>query len=240
MHIKEAEIGPAIQVQSPDQHCEFCLELDNPTRSRFGHIYSSEISSRIIHKTEQFVVLPTLGQLFKGSLLILPKEHVETVACLDDDSIGSLVALIDTFCLKVSRYGLPVVFEHGAHCDTGHACGIYHAHVHLVPVPSSASCNELLEREYQLALNLEEAWRQLRNSRQYMLIRDTHRCSGYVSLNQISGAEYPSQYMRRRLVQHFNLNKHWDWRSYQSIEPWLIGTIKDYEMDRISRAQTNG
>src|SRR5688500_14214166 len=60
--------------------CEFCLELSKVELSRFGRTYRCAADSRLIAEQNGVVVMPTLGQLFTASLLILPQMHFETVA----------------------------------------------------------------------------------------------------------------------------------------------------------------
>ena len=50
--------------------CEFCDELKGAP-SRFRAIYAPEHASRIVATSQHFVAMPTLGQLFPGSLLVV-------------------------------------------------------------------------------------------------------------------------------------------------------------------------
>src|SRR5438094_806896 len=126
-----ALVSPARETSLiPLSRCEFCDELADPRSSRFGWIYAGKVHSRIIFNQDGFVVMPTLGQLFMGSLLILPSEHFETMAQLPASRVKSLVALLTQIERRMQPLGRPVLFEHGAKCSTGSGCGIYHAHMH--------------------------------------------------------------------------------------------------------------
>src|SRR5688572_7165034 len=111
--------------------CEFCTELTQDPNSRFKRLYSTQLPSRIIKRSDGFVVLPTLGQLFKGSLLVLPEEHVETFSSLSTEMLARLPDLLSELEVSTTRLGMPLIFEHGAKCFTGSGCGIYHAHMHI-------------------------------------------------------------------------------------------------------------
>ena len=56
-----------------DVTCDFCIEFHDFKKSKFAQIYGDK--RRIISSDKFFCVIPTIGQLFQGSLLILPKKH---------------------------------------------------------------------------------------------------------------------------------------------------------------------
>ncbi|MEW6412785.1 MAG: HIT family protein [Candidatus Zixiibacteriota bacterium] len=232
MDEQNVAVSTVMQERTSDVDCEFCVELDSPIRSRFARVYGETLASRVICETESFVALPTIGQLFKSSLLVLPKQHVETISSLEARDLKHLISLIDRLAGKVSTLGFPIVFEHGAKCGTGHGCGIYHAHVHIVPVPSQVDCGRLLGRHCQDTTDLIDAWLQLRNADNYLVARDTHGSTGLIDLRDSKDSDFPSQYMRRRLAELYGVQKSWDWRSYQTIEPWLIETVHKLRVDR--------
>lgn len=207
--------------------CEFCIELSAPKTSRFGQIYAGKADIRIIDQEEGFIAMPTLGQLFKGSLLILPLQHIETIAQVPSASIDSLFALLKRLEERLQSFGLPVLFEHGAKSNSGGGCGIHHAHFHLVPVPKPISWVDVLPDIAHRAKNLIDALTQLQQSDEYILFRDS---SGYTAFQEIadeqSRKQFPSQYFRRQLTQHFHRQQTWDWRAYTYQEPWLLETLE--------------
>ena len=104
-------------------NCEFCLEIAEPESTRFAKIYGDILSSRIVASTGNFVAMPTLGQLFEGSLLILPKRHVETFADLCDSEKFEALRLIEEMKRGVRQFGHAFLYEHGAKCISGGGCG---------------------------------------------------------------------------------------------------------------------
>lgn len=216
---------------NPSNHrvkgCEFCEELSNPSTSRFGQLYRGKATNRIIDQEEGFVAMPTLGQLFKGSLLILPVQHLETMAQVPSASIDSLFILIKRLEEQLQSFGLPVLFEHGAKYSNGGGCGIHHAHLHLVPLPKPINWDDILPYPAHRANNLIHALTQLQRSDEYVLFRDT---SGYVAFQEVTDEQsrkrFPSQYFRRQLTQHFHRKQAWDWRAYTYQEPWLLETLQ--------------
>jgi|GEM_PF-343988 diadenosine tetraphosphate (Ap4A) HIT family hydrolase len=205
--------------------CEFCTEITSPNHSRFHKIYNSKIDSRILYKHDGFAVMPTIGQLFKGSMLILPNEHYQTMAEIPVEMKNTLITIIKDIDVLLSTLGIPILFEHGAKCSTGSGCGIYHAHIHIVPVPSSISYKDVISTEAEIVRDLLDALQKLTFSDNYLIFRDT---AGEIALIQPSVLErtkYPSQYFRKKITEHFQLDIPWNWREYKETETLLTETI---------------
>lgn len=211
-------------------NCEFCDEVRDPGRSRFGSIYGPGLARTVIRQAG-FLVQPTLGQLFEGSMLILPEAHVETMAQLSSAETRSCLTIVEMVEKHLTAYGHPILFEHGARSAGGGGCGIYHAHFHLVPVPSlcPAMIEDLMPRigRPQVVSSLEEALNELRGVEEYLLLRDTSRQIGICEIPASMRGEVPSQFFRRALVAHYGLATPWDWRQYQ-VEPRLISTLRHF------------
>jgi diadenosine tetraphosphate (Ap4A) HIT family hydrolase len=219
--------------------CEFCQELTNPQHSRFSQMYAPLVNRRIVAEYGRFVAMPTIGQLFRGSLLILPRVHVETMASLSENGLALLDAFLMELKAVVSPTGPVVTFEHGARCTTGGGCGIYHAHVHLVPVPARVSAESLLSSQSSTehvkhAPSLGVAFGELRSSDQYLLIRDSDGRVSFLEPSSASQNQYPSQYFRRVLADHFRCGRPWNWRAYVDREPDLLDTIQMFEAVDVS------
>ena len=205
--------------------CEFCLEFGEHQASRFGRAYAGVSESRIIERHGGMVVLPTIGQLFAGSLLIMPLSHFETTAEMPERELSACLSLLSVFSERVRSFGEPVVFEHGARAGTGRSCGIYHAHVHLVPVPSDISIDNALPRAGADVATLEAAYEALGAEDTYLLFRDTYGGVRYVAGEAARSQEYGSQYFRKVLASYFQLSSPWDWRDSKGVEPRLIETL---------------
>jgi diadenosine tetraphosphate (Ap4A) HIT family hydrolase len=202
--------------------CEFCQEFSGGS-PRFDNLYGRVASSRIVARTDRFVALPTLGQLFAGSLLLLPIDHVETCGQLTVDARQELGELAAEMTLRVHEFGEPIVFEHGATEPTGGGCGIYHAHLHIVPVPEPTLAATLFPEHEAQALDLQGAWDALQGAHEYLLMS----AGGQTLYSDLDGqaGRYPSQFFRRRIADHFGLEAPWDWRAYTEIEPALLRTL---------------
>ena len=107
--------------------CVLCANLT-------GH-KSVEYWNRPLFESHNYVVLPSLGALVEGWLLIVPKSHFICVGAISQKLVEELHQLKTTLAqLLTPIYGPLVAFEHGPNrtsCDIG--CGVDHAHLHLVP-----------------------------------------------------------------------------------------------------------
>jgi len=113
-------------------YCRFIFTDGQANRER-------EIWNTVLFETENFLVVPTLGALVEGWLLIISRDHHLCTGAMP----ASLHMELETVVCEVSSlvddaYGSPTIFEHGP-CRAGDpiGCGIDHAHLHVVPLAFS-------------------------------------------------------------------------------------------------------
>lgn len=208
-------------------HCEFCNEFSDKTGNAFNQLYGKD-ARRIIDIEGDVVAIPSIGQIFPGSIMILPVDHYETMASSSKEVKHDSLKLLDRLTQKCNQFGLPLIFEHGAMCKTGGGCGIYHAHLHIVPVPHSVESHDLLPGSTSFHESLLEAFCAINNAEQYLLIQDT---SGKVASKILTSSDslcYPSQYFRQKVAQHFKSENPWDWKAYKR-EDSLWRTVECYK-----------
>ncbi len=204
--------------------CEFCNELTDFSSSRVGKIYAGHIENRIFAESENFVVMPTIGQIINGSLLILPRPHFETFSEIGNHlqlEAGSLIKKTGERYLK-NAY---LIFEHGAKKVTGSNCGVFHAHMHLVPFASEADMISLVGMNANSTLSLQNAWDELTYSNNYILASNSGGKVYYMQKNEVEKYRFSSQYFRKWLVEHGRTGKEWDWKKYNYVEQSLINTL---------------
>ena len=102
----------------------------------FCNLDFNKIENTIIYETESFRVIPSVGAFIDGYVLIVTKEHMSSLAELNDEQkkeYQNLVFKISEIFKKV--YGkTPILFEHGTpdiH-NSMSANSIIHAHSHIV------------------------------------------------------------------------------------------------------------
>lgn len=215
---------PNLDGASQDTTCEFCVELSRPRASRFWRNYHHVLPSRLAVESEDFVALPTMGQIFRGSVLILPRQHHEAFALIPETKRESLYPLLDIVAQVTSNLGHLVLFEHGARAHTEGGCGIYHAHLHIVPVPAPVLWPEILQIPASTAPSLESALRKVSQCDEYLLFHDTSGETAYITPQP--PLTFGSQYFRRALARHFAITRSWNWRDYPSEELWLMETYQ--------------
>jgi diadenosine tetraphosphate (Ap4A) HIT family hydrolase len=173
------------------------------------------------------VAIPTLGHLFPGYLLLVPKFHAERFADLDPSLSGEWKSLVQSY--DVFLQSPTLVYEHGALGFSGGACGIYHAHIHIVPLPRGIHTNEIFGDRFDerrlFPLKGIEALNELRSSIEYLFTRDSF--GEVIAATRKSATEpfFPSQFVRKRIVEIFNLSQPLDWRLSTPIEQTVLDTI---------------
>lgn len=207
--------------------CEFCDELDGGQSNAFTARYRHALASRVWLSSPSFVALPSLGQLAAGHTLIVPRRHVLSIGHLSADTDPELTLFKQRVADAIHRYGRAIWFEHGCVDElTNGGCGIYHAHLHAVPVTE--------EPEGVLA-KLGEQFRSAKVSGWRDLSSRVVAGSPYLYYETSFGDRYvfeipsplPSQFMRQLISG--NLGHHlWDWRA-ADFEPALVASVRDLQ-----------
>ena len=94
-------------------------------------------ATNIVYQTENFFVVPSLGQLgIEGYVLLCSKEHYAGVGSIPEDHESELERSLTLLrAIITDVYHSPVlIFEHGPRngCAKGGGC-FDHAHLHLLP-----------------------------------------------------------------------------------------------------------
>ncbi len=126
-----------------DYECSFCNEILGSNYNNFFNIYIENdfkkcgLNNRIVGETKNYLLMPMVGPLVPGYLLLLPKEHYSSFANMDEEQIEEAICIKNIVKkLFYKYYGKSVVFEHGAlnKLKKG-ACCSDHAHLHIVATP---------------------------------------------------------------------------------------------------------
>lgn len=119
----------------PDRASGYCPFCEAAELSRHDVAWFN----KPIYETPNFTVLPSLGAMVKGWLLVSPKQHVLNSSLISRELRSEFRDLLAYTREHVVRaFGSVAVFEHGASAEgslTG--CGLDHAHVHCVALPFS-------------------------------------------------------------------------------------------------------
>lgn len=190
----------------PDSsHCPYCRYLRNENKPTERTIYSSE----------HFFVIPTLGEFIFGYLLIIPYEHVMSVAELDLPTQKELLTVIDDvkYLLNLTYNSSScLVWENGTgNSGRGKAKdSIVHAHTHIAPSTLTAEKLEALSGFYFEKISTEELSKYDQHS--YLLVKDADN-AWRISSNP--SVYIPRQYVRQLLAEEYGLpGELWNWRLY--------------------------
>jgi diadenosine tetraphosphate (Ap4A) HIT family hydrolase len=193
-------------------NCCLCEEISSRT---FPGQYRSAypIDSRICHETDEFVVLPTVSPLCAGHVLILPRQHVSNLATLPEPARRALLACANsTVSVLAEHFGSDLYFfEHGV-AEAGLACGIDHAHLHILPL--SAATADAVELHIETDFPAHSADSLVQSLSSSTQVKTTSYLLHGASLNSMRmsfSESIPSQYMRR-LIADIQRRPEWDWK----------------------------
>ncbi|KAI3608385.1 hypothetical protein D8I24_1223 [Cupriavidus necator H850] len=202
-----------MELKKAHQDCVFCRELAGSRDTNFGRRYP-ELASRVIGQSNSLVAFPCIGQIMPGHFLVVPKQHDATFR---DASIRlmelqiELQALLEQVHKRIGAHeSESLYFEHGARNVTDGGCGIYHAHLHVVPNAGHIPPNLLFSFDTKTPnLSLEEAWMGVPGGESYVLVGSADH--GFFS--QPLEQPLPSQTLRRSVAATLKTDT-WDWRQY--------------------------
>lgn len=179
-----------------------------------------------ICETENFIVVPDLGAIIEGYLLVITKKHLNSMAELSTECLHELHFLLNLLCGVTEKiYGVwPILFEHGSappETKKISQSSIYHAHMHLVPYIFKNPDIVIKEAEMCLFDGIEYLNNYSGSS--YVYFR-TQKSKEYITVNR----SLPSQYMRQKLAIDVDRGLEWNWREH-SFLPNVKKTIQRYQ-----------
>lgn len=207
-------------------HCDFCDEFAGGTNNGFSSRYNHDRASRALFASEHFRVFPSIGQLLEGYLLIAPIAHYAAA----DEMPLKLISEMNEIC-KVVRtilsreHGPCIFFEHGAREQVNGGCGIYHSHIHAIPLGGVLDPVTSLKQMFRYTefADYTETCRQSATLPCYLYYQDKDEKNYLFETGPL-----PSQYMRKLIANEIG-TQNWNWRT-AGKEDRLLRTI-----DRLSQ-----
>jgi diadenosine tetraphosphate (Ap4A) HIT family hydrolase len=201
--------------------CDFCDEFSDGRKNAFSLRYGPTFLDRVILATGQFRVVPSLGQITQGHLLVVPVKHICSLCDLRNEDLLEMDNLrADVRSTLQEIYGACVFFEHGIRTQGSGGCGIDHAHMHAVPVTGDGVLKTLTQEfNGRSVQSLAEIKRSLDQDSSYLFFEDASSQRYVFPVNNL-----PSQYMRKLVAESIG-KSNWDWRTY-GHEPELISTMQ--------------
>lgn len=143
------EFCTGVKFDTREEPCVLCSLVGHKAISPDTRIYNSETIEvdMIIYESTNFIVVPELGSIKPGYLMIIPKKHEYlSIAQIPQRYIPEYIQVCEDieFILKGAFGNRPVsFFEHGSGPSgfTSHKKSIVHAHTHVI-------CDFMLQQKY--------------------------------------------------------------------------------------------
>lgn len=169
-----------------------------------------------VYETENFVVIPSLGALVEGWLLIVPKVFYLNFSELPIEKLKEVNQIVDHLesCYRpLFKASGSVVFEHGPAMKQSTAgCGVDYAHLHWVPIDfdlvKGVSDFLNLRYEWQSIRGLEDINSNVVIGKDYLYSRDQYGKSVMTSQEEV-----PSQTFRKVIAHYLEQPEKFDWKA---------------------------
>ena len=182
--------------------CDFCERILQPGGQRPWYDF------RVLGEDEHFLVVPALGSIVPGHILLVSRRHVTSLAQLTELELMFLAELVNAWSSRIAEsWGTPVYgFEHGSAVGKSVRACIAHAHLQLLPL-SSCSC-------------LEKGFVESRNWTSLAALAGIDYLLAYRpgSIGTRSHDEGTSQYLRRRLLKKLGRENECDYLVYPNLD----------------------
>lgn len=197
--------GPTIK------DCAYCKYLD-------GNIERNE---RTLYRSENFFVIPTLGQFIPGYLLIIPYKHVMSNGELEPEVLEEFENVLEDieYILRLTYPSAPgfLVWENGSgKSGIGKAKdSLVHSHVHIAPTTlNSEKIEEMSGFDFD-----EISLKDLPNykAHSYLLLRTPDKSKW--KINNDPALYIPRQYVRQLIAEKYNIpGDAWNWRTHPFVD----------------------
>jgi len=192
--------------------CRFCKIILNHRLSEENEANQIPIYDTLIFETKNFIVIPALGALVPGYLMIVTRNHLHSLAYCSEAEIIELIDIIQRLSVLITeKFGVsPILFEHGSAigCVNKSACCVEHAHLHIVPVNLSNE-STIVERTNAINITNMQALRVYCGEPYLLYVNESDQ--HYVSSDTI----LPSQFMRKWVAKEIGCPLEYDWRRFE-------------------------
>lgn len=191
----------------------------------FCNIDKSRHENTIIDESKNFIVLPSIGALVDGYLMIVSKKHINSMSELKEKERIEYELLIEKYRNKFKKIynKFPIIFEHGSPISNSNmkASSIIHAHTHIV------NYKFIDEKLVIKKLNLKKVdnLNYLSRKQNYIMYINQKNIF-YISYN----FEHISQMMRKIIAKELDYENKFDWKKEMFIEN-INSTIKRFKKE---------
>ena len=169
---------------------------------------------RVPLESESFAVMPSVGPLVRGHVLLCPKEHFKSFAEVPQVLEEELVLMKRRLTATLTQvYDQRIhSFEHGSAKKAQQPmCTVEHAHLHFVP--TDAEIWPIIQHQFE--------WRQIGSdiANLYAAVGDMEYLwyqspEGYSVVAKGTEGTFESQYLRKVFAKAVGLDDKWNWREF--------------------------
>jgi len=174
---------------------------------------------RVAFETENFAIVPSLGPIAPGHVLLCPKKHVSSFARLAPEfgrAASGMSAEWDWLSRRLATtletlYSAPIHrFEHGSGADGSHiACTVDHAHFHFLPARVDVLAELLGDSIWEATSSDISSWTHAAGDQEY-LYYESYTGAALLAAKQ---GRYKSQHMRQIFARALGGDLEWNWRT---------------------------
>lgn len=188
--------------------CCLCTNINSPSATWDIPLFESA----------NFAVIPSLGSLVEGWLMIVPKRHYLAIGALSPYLVSEMDELkYETIDRLTPLYDDVCCFEHGP-SSANHrvGCGVDHAHLHVVPMEfdlvKAASLFLPVGTEWERA-SWESCQRAFESQKDYLYVEQP------IGIGRIAVHDnFGSQTFRKAISNQIGLKKEYNWHEYPREE----------------------
>ena len=178
----------------------------------FCNLDFNKVENTIIYETDTFRVIPSVGSLIDGYVLIITKNHVNSLSELTDEQKKEYENIVYKISNQFEKiYGkTPILFEHGTPNlkNLMSANSIIHAHSHLVNFEFKNEEEIIQKYNFKSVKSFNEVERE-----NYIYFQNSNG-QKYVSYNFDS----VSQLMRILIAKEIDKENQYNWREFDFNE----------------------
>lgn len=193
--------------------CPYCIYInDNFSDTKDG-------ANRTTYKSPNFFVMPTIGEFITGYLLIIPNQHIMSLAELDPALTDEFIEVLNDiqFILKLTYHRDLLIWENGTgNGGIGKAkSSIVHSHIHIAPSQLTAEKIQKISGFPLTKISYQDLSSYGQHS--YLLVNGDSNNEWYINDNP--DLYIPRQYVRQLLAEEYGLaGEMWNWRTHPFME----------------------
>lgn len=195
----------------------------------FCNLEKNKIENTILDEKNHFYILPTVGSLVDGYILVVSKRHINSMFELTKNEMDEYNFIIEKY-RNIFRdiYGkYPIVFEHGSPVSDNsiRANSVIHAHSHIVNHAYLDEPKIIKRLNFKPIQRIED----IKSNENYIMYINNNNFK-YVTYN----FEPISQLMRKLIAKDLKYEDKFDWKKEKFMDNIIktILKVKEYNEKR--------